>query len=1048
MWQPAFFMAEKSTGADRQTCLHKLPNLAGAQPISTEACSSLESDSASGNHTSSTAQLENNKQSVKKTQTLQTNSKKNNLPFTICHWNCAKGITNKICDIKLAINELKPTVMFVSEADRATTHDDKLINIKGYQLHNSKSHNTYGKSRIVAYTRDGSNLIRRHDLESPEAELIIFDKTYHNKPMVDRIIGLYRPFTGPDGDSSSSGTWTRYTLLINIINQAINGCYRATVIGDINVDLLRSECASGRYADALKALCDENSLEQLIHQPTRIQPLNTAGGWAIQESLLDHVYTSDFRSVEKCGSLHLSSSDHMAVYLTYQNSDNKSIERKVIYKRDLRTYSRSAMAFLCEVEDWSSVYRTEDMQEGYDIVETKLTNIINTLAPLRKVVVSEKHPISNHALRSLENRRTTLYKKMKRSRSAKSIQDYKAIKKKIKTKVKSIHCAEITKLLKNRNMKCVWQGVNTICGRNTPHTETFTLQDPDNNKTVTENKDCANLFAKTFREKVDRLIEQVGTKDAMVNEISQKFFHDLDSRSLQFETTEIIDVIRQMKNSSSSGHDGISMTYIKDCSTQLAPVLKFIYDKVSLFAVMPYQWKLAKIIPLHKKDKKENPENYRPISLLCSLGKVFEKCLLNVMTKQFGDSLPSSFQHGFRKNHSTSTAALTVQNIIAKALDKKKKVIVVSTDMSAAFDLLDKDILLPRLQKLGIPSSLCSIYKEFLSNRRAFVQCGESRSEEFDIPVGCVQGSPSGPYLFTLLVDGIADHMSDISMVAYADDMYFVYEADTWEEVSAMASQNTKKAMEWLKNSGMVLNSSKTEAAYFSNRELTNPPKIEIEGVQIATKSEIKVLGLVFDYKMSWEAHIGKLLREANSRTQAIRHIQPHLSSKECMNVAHGLFFSKLYYCSSVWLTDMLSKSLLKRLTSSSNACLRAVFGYRIKDISTSDLHKQADILSPFQRAYYDKAVMFWRIINNCEPRELFMDLLLQGSHNKRQKIFHLQQSNIEKVGKFSFANRLNDIIPLLSDSWLDESERLMKKTLKSKILEIVPAKCDNLEMI
>jgi hypothetical protein len=593
-------------------------------------------------------------------------------------------------------------------------------------------------------------------------------------------------------------------------------------------------------------------------------------------------------------------------------------------------------------------------------------------------------------------------------------------------------------------MKCVWQGVNTICGRKTPRTESFALLDPINEKTVTENKDCANLFAKTFKEKVNRLIEQVGVKDAMVNEINEKIPHNPDNRSPQFETTEIINVIRQMKNSSSSGHDGISMTYIKDCATELAPVLKFIFDKVSLFAIMPHQWKLAKIIPLYKKDKKENPENYRPISLLCSLGKVYEKCLLNVMTKTFGDSLPSSFQHGFRKNHSTTTAALTVQNIIAKALDNKKKVIVVSTDMSAAFDLLDKDILLPRMQKLGIPSTLCAIYNEFLSNRRAFVQCGECKSEEFDIPVGCVQGSPSGPYLFTLLVDGIADHMSDTNIVAYADDMYFIYEADSWESVSEKASQNTKKAMEWLKKSGMVLNSSKTEAAYFTTRELSNPPKIEIDGVQLITKPQIKVLGMIFDYKMSWDLHIEKLLKEANSRTQAIRHIQPHLTKTECMNAAHGLFFSKLYYCSSVWLTDILSKSLMKRITSSSNACLRAVLGYRIKDISTSDLHEEANILTPFQKAYYDKAVMFWRIINNCEPRELFMDLLLQGAHNKRQGIFHLQQSNMERVGKFSFANRLNDIIPLLSDSWLDMSEKQMKKKLKDKILEIVPAKCDS----
>jgi hypothetical protein len=82
----------------------------------------------------------------------------------------------------------------------------------------------------------------------------------------------------------------------------------------------------------------------------------------------------------------------------------------------------------------------------------------------------------------------------------------------------------------------------------------------------------------------------------------------------------------------------------------------------------------------------------------------------------------------------------------------------------------------------------------------------------------------------------------------------------------------------------MVLNSSKPEAAYFSIRELTNPPKIGVDGIQIITKPQIKVLGMIFDYKMSWDIHVEKLLKEANSQMQAIWHIQLHLP-KACMNV-------------------------------------------------------------------------------------------------------------------------------------------------------------------
>jgi len=124
------------------------------------------------------------------------------------------------------------------------------------------------------------------------------------------------------------------------------------------------------------------------------------------------------------------------------------------------------MAELCRLEDWSQVFQEPELQKSYDIFESKLKHIINLVAPLRKIIVSEKHPISNHSLRSLENRRKTLYKKMKMIKSNKSIEDYKKIKKKIKVKVKSIHKTEVMKLLKNRNMKICGTALTPSVGEN------------------------------------------------------------------------------------------------------------------------------------------------------------------------------------------------------------------------------------------------------------------------------------------------------------------------------------------------------------------------------------------------------------------------------------------------------------------------------------------------------------------------------------------------------------------------------------------------------
>ena len=125
--------------------------------------------------------------------------------------------------------------------------------------------------------------------------------------------------------------------------------------------------------------------------------------------------------------------------------------------------------------------------------------------------------------------------------------------------------------------------------------------------------------------------------------------------------------------------------------------------------------------------------------------------------------------------------------------------------------------------------------------------------------------------------------MPDVNIVAYADDMYFIFEANTWKEVVAIAAQQTNTAIDWLKKSGMVINASKTEAAYFSLQELSNPPMVNINGIQIELKKTLSVLGLTFDHKLHWGVHIEKILKEANSRTQAIRHVREHISTSECL---------------------------------------------------------------------------------------------------------------------------------------------------------------------
>ncbi len=153
---------------------------------------------------------------------------------------------------------------------------------------------------------------------------------------------------------------------------------------------------------------------------------------------------------------------------------------------------------------------------------------------------------------------------------------------------------------------------------------------------------------------------------------------------------------------------------------------------------------------------------------------------------------------------------------------------------------------------------------------------------------------------------------------------------------------------------------------------------------------------------------------------------------------------ANFYVGAGVGLTGFMcekTKEIRMLFSSLIYSCLRAALGYKIKDISTSLLHSKANILTPYQRSFYDKAMIFWKIINNCEPECLFLDLLTQGFHHECQKTFYLKQNNIAEIGRFSFENRLNNVLSLLGDNWLDLSQVSVKRVLNNTILQNIPAK-------
>ena len=234
-------------------------------------------------------------------------------------------------------------------------------------------------------------------------------------------------------------------------------------------------------------------------------------------------------------------------------------------------------------------------------------------------------------------------------------------------------------------------------------------------------------------------------------------------------------IMTGLKPKRCEGYDRIPLIFYKDGAEELTYIITILMQKVIRDGKIPEQWKVAKVVPIHKKGKRSNVENYRPISNLCSVTKIFERLVLdriNAIEKCEHCDLTGEKQHGFKKNHSTETAGIEIQTTISQRCDDNEYVTVTSLDLTAAFDVIDHRLLIRRLRNIGLPSLLVNIIEDWLSERMFYCAIRSDTSDFRKLTHGTVQGSILGPILFAIFVSPMED--LDVNVVKFADDNYII----------------------------------------------------------------------------------------------------------------------------------------------------------------------------------------------------------------------------------------------------------------------------------
>ena len=325
---------------------------------------------------------------------------------------------------------------------------------------------------------------------------------------------------------------------------------------------------------------------------------------------------------------------------------------------------------------------------------------------------------------------------------------------------------------------------------------------------------------------------------------------------------------------------------VKLCGHHLSVPLKIIFDNILKTGVFPEQWKEANVTPVHKKNDKQIFSNYRPISLLPILAKVYERIIFkHLYNHLIFNNLITKNQSGFRPGDSVTNQLLSLVNEIHKAFDDKNclEVRSVYLDMSKAFDKVWHEGLVFKLKQNGVDGKLLSLIQNYLTNRKQRVIINGTSSDWGQIEAGVPQGSVLGPLLFLVYINDLEDGLKS-SVIFFADDTSISSIVSDPSVSAHELNHDLDRISQWAHQWKMSFNPDPTKQAeeiLFSHKLASpNHPPIYFNGIEVKRVSDHKHLGLTLDSKLSFVKHINEKISLARKGIGIIKHLASYLPLK------------------------------------------------------------------------------------------------------------------------------------------------------------------------
>lgn len=688
----------------------------------------------------------------------------------------------------------------------------------------------------------------------------------------------------------------KFSPLLNKMNKEQK---TIALLGDFNIDIKKDNVSS----DFTDTLCS-NAFFPSITLPTRLTDHS--------ETLIDNIFVNSNRYPIKSGNLLVGISDHLPQFALL---DTGTCEKTRVdkYYEDWKSFNQNHFVDQFKQIDWETTLQLYKQNPDVSFLNffNTLDSLIKKHVPLKRVTKRQslRKPWITKGIQKSILRRDRLLKQLRseKNKHTKTVKfnQYKILRNQIVTLIriskKNHYRNYFTQNVHNSNK--VWMGINELITlKNIKGLNKIILK--TENKNITEALDIATEFNKFFTNITTKIREKVPPTKKNFND----FLNQPTRQSFFFSpanSEEIKKIILGLDPKKATGPLSIPNKILRLLITEISDILTKIFNQSLETGKFITPLKTAKVIPLFKnKGSEQEVSNYRPIALLSNLDKIFEKLVHHRLISYLEKfNLLFNRQFGFRKKHATTHNLISLSEKIREDLDKGEFSCGIFLDLQKAFDSVDHDILLKKLENYGIRGVANHWISSYLSERKQYVEVEGKKSSLANIRYGVPQGSVLGPLLFLIYVNDFQNSILYSKAYIFADDTAVNYSNKSLKALKKRLNIDLKLMSHWLSANKIALNVTKTEMVLFRDprKRLDYTVKIKLQGKQLRFNDQTKYLGVYLDKHLNWKYHVEKLavnLRKTNGIISKIRHFVPQ---ETLIQVYYALFQSKLDYGLQVW---------------------------------------------------------------------------------------------------------------------------------------------------